>query len=242
MTKWDEAALRQAARELRQATVGAELERTNPQREFSNAPHPRRELSDADQRLLEDSLPSLSGAMVEASLAYMGVIRSQIIADEVDPEFEEDPVAFVEARTHGLVANGEIAPSVRFASATMREMVHSGRLKYLAGDAVLPDEVMAVHTSTSSRSYVRSERRTSFTFEKSNITGTERRAITSSETRTTTVTSGRGLLDLDMRNILIAPDVLAQRLEEVGSIAELDDTRLSEIADPSSIKFSDGNL
>ncbi len=241
MAKWDEAALRQAARELRKTTIGAKLELANPQRKVTNAPHPRRELSDADKRLLEDSLPSLSGAMVEANLAYMRVIRSQIIADAIDPDFEDDPVAFIEAQTNGLVAEGEVAPGVRFNSKTMREMVNSGRLKYLSGDVVLPDEVMAVHSSTSSRSYVSSERRTSFTFEKSNITGTERRAITSSETRTTTVTSGRGLLDLDMRNILIAPDVLAQRLDEVGSISELDDLRLAEISDPSSIKFSDGN-
>jgi len=170
-------------------------------------------LSESDKAILDSQLPIMQGKLVENNLRMMTVIRDLMTADQVPESFLTDPLSYIETKTANAIKDGQVAPGVTFNADTFLAMVVDARKKYRNEEIIQPGDVMAVHTSSSTNSYVRSERRTSFTFEKSNITGTEKRAIVSSDTRTTTVTSGRGILDIDMSNVLVRPEVMDQRLE-----------------------------
>jgi hypothetical protein len=143
----------------------------------------------------------------------MLVLSDLVKSPEIDSKFMLDPVRFLDERNIFAFEKGEIAPGMALSGDGYRDLVLSLRKKYFE-DGQLPPEVLAVHSTTTTRSYVREDRRTSFTFEKSNITGTERRAITSSETRTSTVTSGRELLEFNLRRALIDPTILTTKAND----------------------------
>lgn len=224
---------KQAINLIKRELVAAKLEDSERKRTGASTLFDRtRALSDADSALLNAQIPVIGGQLVQSNLQFMVAFRALVTVESVPPKFSEDPVGYVEKVTDGAIMGGEVAPGVKLDPEALTGMLEEARLKYHGGQIDLPDELMAVHTDTSTRSYVQSERRTSFTFEKSNITGTEKRSIMSSETRTTTVTSGRDLLDLDLSNILIRPEVLDERLARFLETFDDAQPNLNELLDP----------
>lgn len=218
---------------VKKALVSSELRKkrkisTNIRDDFTR----QTDLSNSDKVLLEKQLPAMQGELVENNLRMMLVFRDLIVAEKIPAPFVADPIKYIEQETSSAIRGGEIAPGVIFDPSALTSMLKSARQQYAEGRSTLPDEVMAVHTSTSKNSYVRSEKRTSFTFEKSNITGTEKRAIASSETRTSTVTSGRGVLDVDMSNILIRPELLDRQLSDFFERFGDSEPDLNSLLDP----------
>jgi len=164
------------------------------------------------QELLESELPIFQDKMKYQNQQMMLVLSDIVKSTELDPVYMLDPIKYLDERNIFSFKRGEIAPGMELTNDGYRELILSLRKKYIE-DGEMPPEVLSVHSTTSTQSYVREDRRTSFTFEKSNITGTERRAITSSETRTSTVTSGRELLEFNLRRALVDPEILTNEGE-----------------------------